>query len=172
MSKAVKYKQAGMLHCASRSLIIHHAYISLLPALCPGGGGGGGAGGWVGVHSVWAPPRSGRSGFNGLAQPARVSEKLALYLLPRPAGYFSGAELAPSLITSYCCREGLLHQELFFFLCLLLFFFVVLANLIQSCLNRSATVDQEVKVNAVWILFFFRRRVEHKGFSDMQVNVS
>lgn len=64
---------------------------------------------------VWAPPRSGRSGFNGPARPARVSENLALYLLPRPAGYFSWAELAPSLITSYCCREGLLHHELFLF---------------------------------------------------------
>ena len=72
---------------------------------------------------VWAPPRSGRSGFNGPARPARVSENLALYLLPRPAGYFSWAELAPSLITSSCCREGLLHHELFLF-----FFFFFFAS--------------------------------------------
>lgn len=67
----------------------------------------------MGVHSFWAPPRSGGSGFNGLARPARVSENPPLYLLPRTAACFSGAELAQSLITSSCCREGLLHQELY-----------------------------------------------------------
>lgn len=68
----------------------------------------------MGVRSVWAPPRSARSGFNGLAQPARVSEKLALYLLPRSAGYFSEAALASSLITSSHRGEGLSHQALLF----------------------------------------------------------
>lgn len=76
----------------------------------------------MGVHSVWAPPRSGRSAFNGLARPVRVSENLALYLLPRPAGYVSGAELAPSLITSSDCREGRLHRERFLFFFFFFFF--------------------------------------------------
>lgn len=92
---------------------------------------------------VWAPPRSGRSGFNGPARPARVSENLALYLLPRLAGYFSWAELAPSLITSYCCREGLLHHELFLFFFLHLRHFTV--NLTRRCFSVSGAVDEEVK---------------------------
>lgn len=89
-----------------------------LPALLGRGGGGGGgerwgggAGGWVGGLPVWAPPRSSRSSFNGLTQPARVSENPALYLLPWTAACFSGAALAPSLITSSYCGEGRLHQE-------------------------------------------------------------
>lgn len=86
-----------------------------LPPLLGGGDGGGkrggGAGGWVGGLPVRAPPRSARSSFNGLAQPARVSENPALYLLPRTAACFSGAELAPSLITSSYCGEGRLHRE-------------------------------------------------------------
>lgn len=71
---------------------------------------GGGAGGCVGVHWGRAPPGLWRSCFNGLAQAAHVSENVSLYLLPLLVGYFSRAELAPSLITSHCCT-GKLHPR-------------------------------------------------------------
>ncbi|KAK5857825.1 hypothetical protein PBY51_011044 [Eleginops maclovinus] len=61
-----------------------------------------------------ASPRSGRLRFNGLARPARVSENLALYSLPRLAGYFSGAELALSL-TGLQGRTSTLRAGGFFF---------------------------------------------------------
>lgn len=69
---------------------------------------------WAHTQSGLLQGRRGQA-LMGSHRPTRVSEELALYLLPRLAGYFSGAALALSPITSYCCREGLLHQELFVF---------------------------------------------------------
>jgi len=75
---------------ASWTLIVQqlrYAQISPLPILLLGGEEEGQVVEWAYSRSS---SRSGRSRFNGLARPARVSENLALHLLPRLAGYFSG----------------------------------------------------------------------------------
>lgn len=88
--------------CRSSTSVSPHS-----PCIWMSRGGEGGAGGGVGVLSEWAPPRAAGSVFNGPARSAGVCEILCLsvYFLLRLLAVCE-AELAPSLVTSQCRREG------------------------------------------------------------------